>query len=117
MLEWWMLIGLAMFSALSFYGYGISCILSNHMVAEFARFGLGRVRVLSGILQVAGASGLLLGLVGHPGIGFLAALGLSLQMFAGLMVRFYIHDTFLQCAPAFIYLCVNALLAYLFVAL
>jgi hypothetical protein len=110
-----MLVGLALFSALSFYGYGISCVLSKQMVAEFERFGLARFRVPSGFLQVAGASGLLLGLVGYPIIGFLAALGLSLQMFAGLIVRFSIHDSFRQCAPAFIFLCLNALLAYLFV--
>lgn len=109
-----MLAGLAVLSALSFFGYGLSCILSPHMVAEFNRFGLNRFRVLNGFLQIAGASGVLLGLAGFPQIGFLAAAGLSLQMVAGLIVRLRIRDSLLQCTPAFIYLCLNALLAYLF---
>lgn len=105
---------LAGFSALSFYIYGISCILTTRMAAEFERYGLARFRLLTGGLQVAGATGLLIGLAGFPRIGFLAAVGLGIQMFSGLVVRFRIRDRLMQCLPAFIYMCLNGILAYLF---
>lgn len=110
-----MLIVLAGISALSFYIYGASCVLTTHMVAEFERYGLTRYRKLTGYLQVAGATGLLLGLAGFHRIGFLAALGLSLQMFAGLVVRIRLRDRPVQCVPAFIYMGLNATVACLFV--
>ena len=96
----------------SFYGYGASCLLAQHMVLEFERYALARFRRLTGVLQLLGASGLLIGLLGVPEIGLLAAAGLSLQMFLGLGVRLSIRDPLLQCLPSCAFMCVNAGLVY-----
>lgn len=106
---------LAGFSAFSFYIYGFSCVFTTRMVAEFERYGLARLRALTGYLQIAGATGLLLGLGGFPRLGFLAAVGLSLQMFSGLVVRVRIRDRLVQCLPAFVFMVLNAIIAYLFI--
>jgi len=42
--------------------YGAQCLFSASMQAEFIRFGLERFRVLTGILEVLGGVGLLVGL-------------------------------------------------------
>lgn len=99
----------------SFYGYGASCLLAQHMVSEFERYGLARFRQLTGVLQLMGATGLLVGLIGFPIIGLLAATGLSLQMLLGFGVRLRIRDPWLQCLPSFAFMYVNAGLVYGFV--
>jgi len=109
-----MLVVLASFSALSFYAYGVGCLITAHMVAEFNRYGLAKFRALTGILQIVGAIGLTAGLLGAPTIGFLAAVGLALQMALGVGVRIKIRDSLLQCLPAFFYCCLNGWIALLF---
>jgi len=81
------------------------------MRKEFARYGLAHYRRLTGWLQLAGAAGLLGGLF-LPFLGFAAALGLSLQMLAGVGVRIRIRDTILQTLPAAFYCVLNAVLAW-----
>ena len=83
-----MVIFLTWFSALSFLGYGISCVFTKHMHLEFERFRLVRFRVIVGVTQIAGAVGLLLGLY-YPLIGILSAGGLALQMLPSPMVLFF----------------------------
>ena len=104
---------LNLFCALSFIGYGASCLVAAHMVREFERFGLPHFRKLTGILQLLGAVGLLIGLQ-FPTIGALAAGGLALQMLAGFGVRLKIRDPFLRSIPAFAYLLINAWLCVQF---
>jgi hypothetical protein len=82
------------------------------MVAEFERYGLAHYRLLTGVLQILGATGLLVGLMLSPPAGAIASLGLSVQMSLGVCVRIYIRDSILKCAPAFIFMCLNAILAY-----
>ena len=103
---------LAAFDALSFYLYGITCLASARMAAEFDRYGLARFRAITGSLQLAGAVGVTLGLFGFPDLGFWAAAGLSLQMALGVAVRVRIRDRWYQCLPAFFYGCLNAFLAW-----
>jgi hypothetical protein len=98
---------LNLFCALSFIGYGVSCLTAAHMVREFKRFELPNYRKLTGILQLLGAVGLLIGFR-FPIIGALAAGGLALQMLIGFGVRLKIRDPFLHGIPAFIYLLINA---------
>ena len=102
-----MFLVLNLFCALSFIGYGASCLAASHMVREFERFGLPNYRKLTGILQLLGASGLLIGFR-FPTIGALAAGGLALQMLIGFGVRLKIRDHFLRGIPAFAYLLINA---------
>ncbi|MGI9242887.1 MAG: DoxX family protein [Verrucomicrobiales bacterium] len=56
------------------------------MVAEFGRFSMSGVRILTGVIQVVAAAGLVIGFW-VPKIGALAATGLALQMLAGIGVR------------------------------
>ncbi len=81
------------------------------MEQEFARYGLARFRKIVGILQLAGAGGLLVGVISFPGLGQLAASGLSILMFLGVCVRIKIKDTLIQTIPAFAYMLLNAYLA------
>lgn len=104
---------LNLFCALSFIVYGASCLAAAHMVREFERFGLPNYRKLTGILQLLGAVGLLIGFR-FPTIGALAAGGLTLQMLIGFGVRLKIRDQFLHCLPAFVYLLINAWLCVQF---
>ena len=101
--------------AFSFIFYGISCLLSKHMVLEFERFGLKNQRVLTGILQLLGGFGLLVGWYFKIYIvAFLAALGLGLLMFLGFGVRIKIKDTVLQALPSLIFGILNMYLAYVY---
>jgi len=99
-------------SALSFFGYGMSCLFTRHMKLEFKRFGLASQRLFVGWTQVLGATGLLLG-IQAPAIGLIAAGGLAFQMLLGVGVRIAIRDTFLQTLPASVYFLLNL---YLFIA-
>ena len=102
------------FSALAFLGYGISCVFTSHMVVEFDRYRLARFRVITGVLQIIGAAGLLAGLI-YPLAGLLASGGLALQMLLGFGVRLKIRDSLLLASPSFIFMSINAYLCYEFV--
>ncbi|MGZ0706998.1 DoxX family protein [Coraliomargarita sp. W4R53] len=104
------------FSALSFMGYGFSCLLGSHMKAEFKRYQLEKFQVLTGLLQILGATGLLVGLA-LPLVGMIAAAGLAVQMLLGFCVRLKIKDSLLQASPSFIFMWINAYLSYAFMQL
>ncbi len=77
------------------------------MTAEFRRFGLDDLqRKLTGALQIAGAAGLITGLM-FPVIGLLAAAGLSVMMLVALIIRIVIRDGLLQSFPSFFFMLVN----------
>ena len=108
-----MFLALNVFCALSFLGYGASCLAADHMVREFERYGLAKYRKLTGILQLLGAVGLLFGFR-SPLIGSLAAGGLALQMLLGLGVRLKIRDTLRQGFPALAFLLISGWLCLQF---
>ena len=110
-----MFLALNLFCAVSFLGYGLSCLASKHMVREFERFGLAKFREITGILQLFGGAGLLVGLQ-FSVIGMIAAGGLALQMLLGFGVRLKIRDSLLLGLPAFTYLVLTALLCGLYLA-
>lgn len=95
-------------------GYGMGCVFSARMVAEFQRYKLEKFRVLTGLLQILGATGLLVGLA-SPLIGMVASAGLAVQMLLGFCVRLKIRDSLLQAIPSFIFMWINAYLCYAFV--
>jgi uncharacterized membrane protein YphA (DoxX/SURF4 family) len=80
-------------SALGFVGYGIGCLIMQRMRSEFIRYGLPKLRVLTGTLQIIAGIGLLLGYV-YPVCALLASGGLSLMMIVALGVRLRIKDPF-----------------------
>ena len=94
------------FSGASFLFYGISCLVTPYMKNEFMRYGLSDHRVVTGLLEIAGAAGLFLGFV-YPVIGILASGGLSLLMLLGFLVRLKIKDGFVRSFPALFYMILN----------
>jgi len=100
------------FSALSFLGYGVSCLATQHMKREFQRFGYPRQRILTGGLQLLGAAGLIVGQIWLPTLAFAAALGLTLMMTFGFYVRWRIKDPFIAASPALIYALINLYLSF-----
>ena len=75
------------------------------------RYGLGRARLLVGMLQGCAALGLLLGLE-LPWIGGAAAGGLTVMMLLAVAVRIRIRDSLLQTAPALFYFVLNGWLCW-----
>lgn len=105
---------LTIFCAISFIGYGVACLTTDHMVREFARYGLPGYRKLTGFLQLLAAVGLIVGFK-MPMVGAVAAGGLALQMLVGLGVRLKIRDSLPRCLPALVYLCLSAWICLRFV--
>ena len=77
------------------------------MKKEFKRFGLEKMGLFTIILEILGALGLLIGVLCHP-ILIISSLGLSLLMFAGVLVRIKVKDNIWISLPAFLYMLVNA---------
>jgi hypothetical protein len=89
-----------------FAWYGMSCFLSEKMIAEFDRYRLPRFRVFTGLLQVAGSLGLVVGHFFRP-ILLLSAGGLATMMFLALITRFRIRDPLYAAIPAFLLFALN----------
>lgn len=101
-------------TSLAFLYYGFNCLFSQIMTDEFLRFGLTKKqRHITGFFQIVGALGLLVGL-SIPKIGMFAALGLTILMILGFIVRLKIKDSFLQALPSFIFIWINLYLFYVF---
>ena len=98
---------------ISFLIYGSRCLFAEAMVGEFQRWGVPELRHITGVLEVAGALGLIVG-QWLPWVGLLSAAGLSLLMACGLLVRIRIRDSFLQTLPAVVYLVVSGMVAWQF---
>lgn len=97
---------LAACSGAAFLVYGVSCLSSEWMRAEFTRFGLQRLRVLTGGLEVLGGIGQLVGLAWPP-VLWLSSGGLALLMVLGVGVRVRVNDGWLQTLPAVVLMLVN----------
>jgi hypothetical protein len=93
-------------SAAAFLFYGLACVLSAKLVAEFERYQLARWRVLVGLLEVAGALGLIAGWW-FPPLQTAAAAGLFLLMLCGLWARWRIRDPWYAMLPAFVLAVIN----------
>ena len=91
----------------AFFFYGWACIRNDAMVAEFERYGLARLRKLTGSLELLGALGLLIGYA-FPLALVLASGGLSLLMLMGVLTRLRIRDSFFATLPALVLLLMNA---------
>ena len=96
-------------SAAAFLFYGVHCLVSSSMVVEFERYGLPRLRVLTAVLEILGALGMLFGPT--PQWMAAAAAGLCALMIAALIVRLRIEDPWYAMLPAFVLLIVNGWIA------
>lgn len=94
-------------SMAAFFFYGWACIRNDTMAAEFERYGLARLRKLTGSLELLGALGLLIGYASPLSL-VLASGGLCLLMLMGVVTRLRIRDSFLATLPALVLLLMNA---------
>ncbi|MGK0413904.1 MAG: hypothetical protein ACJA1B_002121 [Polaribacter sp.] len=102
---------LVWFSSLAFIIFGINCFYSKFIILEFERYGLPTFRKLTGLLQILGALGSLIGLYYIPIILLLASIGLAILMIAGFIVRIKIKDDFLKSSPSFTFAAINLFIA------
>ncbi len=87
------------------------------MRLEFTRFGLSMLqRLLTGVLQLIGATGLIVGIF-NTYIGIMASAGLSLLMLAGFIVRVKIKDGIYKSSPALIFMVLCSIICYKFIDL
>ncbi|MEP2772061.1 MAG: DoxX family protein [Fulvivirga sp.] len=100
-------------TAVAFMYYGLTCLFSSHLKLEFQRFGMPKQRIITGVLQLLGACGLVVGLW-SPVVGAMASSGLALLMLAGFIVRIKIRDSIVQTLPSFFFMALNAYLAFAF---
>ena len=98
-------------SALLFIAYGLSCFLSKEMIVEFDRYLLTNLRVLTGVLQITGGFGLIVGYFNRPILLF-SATGLTVMMFLALVTRYRIRDSIVASLPAFSLFALNAYLVF-----
>jgi uncharacterized membrane protein YphA (DoxX/SURF4 family) len=93
---------LSMFVAVSFIVYGLLCLTSKYMKSEFQRYGLAKYKNLTGILEILGGVGILIGLW-HRQIFLVSSFGLTILMILGVITRTRIKDSFIQTLPAIVY--------------
>jgi hypothetical protein len=98
-------------SSFSFLFYGVSYFVSPHMKNEFKRFKLEKLGLLTIILEIVGALGLLIGLWYIP-LLLLSSGGLSALMFLGVLVRIKLKDSLWISLPAVFYMGLNGYIFY-----
>lgn len=93
-------------SSILFLVYGIFCAGSTSMVADFQRFGLSNLRVLTGVLEILGGIGLIAGFKWRPAL-WISSAGLSLLMLIAFAVRLKMRDGVIQSTPSLALMFVN----------
>lgn len=97
----------ALISSLSFFAYAFSYFNAPHMKNRFKRFGMEKMGLITVLLEILGAIGLLIGLKFNI-VLMISSVGLALLMFAGLIVRIKLKDSIWISLPAFFYMALNA---------
>ncbi|MBT4703929.1 MAG: hypothetical protein HN728_12335 [Flavobacteriales bacterium] len=93
-------------SSFSFFAYAFSYFKAPYMKNEFKRFGLEKLGLITVILEILGALGLLVGLKFYLFLA-ISSLGLALLMLVGLTVRIKLKDSVWVSLPAFFYMILN----------
>lgn len=88
-------------------GYGISYFIEPHMKSEFKRFQLEKLGMLTVVLELLGAVGLLVGFWFYKPLLIFSAGGLALLMLLGLIVRFKLKDSLWISLPALFFMVLN----------
>ena len=81
------------------------------MKNEFKRFKLEKLGLLTIVLEIVGALGLIIGLWFKPFL-LLSSGGLALLMFLGVIVRIKLKDSLWITLPALFYMGLNAYIFY-----
>jgi hypothetical protein len=90
----------------TFLFYGFYCFYSRSMVADFERFRLTQLRILTGVLELLGGGGLFVGLCWPLALAVSAG-GLALLMFLAFLVRLKMRDSVLLSLPSFALMLLN----------
>ncbi len=94
-----------------FLSFGLWCVFAGGMREDFERFGMSRLRILTGVLEVSGALGLIAGYF-IAELAVLSGVGLALLMAVGLLTRLRQRDTMEQMLPAAALILVNMFIAW-----
>ncbi len=94
------------FSGVAFLVYGVLCFFSASMASDFHRFGLDDLRVLTGVLEILGGAGLLIGLKWWPAL-WVSSGGLALLMLIAFAIRMRMGDGVGVSVPSFSLMLVN----------
>lgn len=100
-----------LFSSLSFLIYGTLLLRSESMQLEFKRFKLEKLMILTGVLELLGGAGLIVGLYIDI-ILFISSGGLALLMFFAFLVRLKMRDSFWTSFPSFFFMVLNIFIFY-----
>jgi uncharacterized membrane protein YphA (DoxX/SURF4 family) len=98
---------------ISFFIFGTRCLFAQAMVQEFNRWHVPSLRYITGIFEILGALGLVVG-QWLPWVGLVSAAGLSLLVTCGLAVRMRVRDSFLQTLPAVVYIIASVFVIFQF---
>ena len=107
-----MITSLTIFNSTAFIIYGLLCIFTKHMVKEFEEFDLSKYRVLTGILEICGAIGSLIGYFWSPLLYIFSTFGLTILMLLGVYTRVRVKQPWKQSIQAFTLFLLNAFLFY-----
>lgn len=99
-------------SSISFIAYSISYFVSPHMKKEFKRFNFEKLGLLTIVLEILGAMGLLIGILFRP-VLLISSGGLTILMLLALVIRIKSKDSLLISLPAIFYMILNAFIFYL----
>ncbi len=111
MLLYWALI---LLNAFAFIFYGLECLLSTKMADEFKRFGFTNFqRIQTGVLQLFGAVGSVVGLI-LPSVGMVSTAGLGTLMLLAFKQRVKNKDSLGASSPSFILILLNTFLFFYF---
>ena len=103
--------GVTALSVIVFLYFGTTCLFANGMAAEFERYGLSRLRLLTGALELLGAVGLVAGQF-IDGLVPISAGGLALLMALAMITRVRARDSLPMILPAGVLMVLNAFLAF-----
>jgi hypothetical protein len=98
-------------SAATFIFYGVLCLSTDHMKKEFERYGMSRFRRLTGVLELLGGVGLIVGLQ-FKIILIISSAGLGLLMLLGSLTRIRVKDPFIELLPALLLMVINFWILY-----
>ena len=107
-----MITSLTIFNSTAFLVYGLLCIFTKYMVKEFKEFGLSKYRVLTGLLEICGGVGSLIGHFWSPHLYIFSTFGLTLLMLLGVYARVRVGQPWQKSIQALIFFFLNAFLFY-----
>ncbi len=111
MLFYWALISI---NTLAFIFYGLECLLSKKMADKFKRFGLTDFhRIQTGILELLGAVGSIVGLL-LPSVGMVSTAGLGTLMLLAFMQRVKNKESLGASSPSLLFFLLYTFLFFYF---